>query len=76
MYTRQPSCWDTIKTGAGTGFMTGLAIGLFTGILSGAGSGHRGRALIRYVGKASATGGGSFAVFMGVGQAIRGGRCI
>ena len=67
---------DTVKTGMMTGFGTGLAIGLLSGGFSGFAAGHRGRALLRYVGKAAAVSGGSFSVFMGVGQAIRGGRCI
>ena len=76
MNTFYPSCWDTIKGGIGMGFMTGLAIGFLTGVLGGISGGHRGRELLRYVGKTSAVSGGSFSVFMGVGGAIRGGRCI
>merc|ERR1711976_741199 len=64
MYTRGPTCWQSIQSGALTGFGTGMVIGLLTGLMSGFGNGMRGRALMRTTGKACAVSGGSFMVFM------------
>lgn len=65
------SCFDRIKFGMMIGGAVGLSVGAIFGTGAGIRYGLRGRELLTNLGKVMLQSGGTFAVFMGVGSAIR-----
>ena len=73
---RRGQCKNAIFSGALMGGGTGLVMGLMIGVFGVMGQGYTRREALRHIGKTSAASAGSFSVFMGVGQAIRSGKCF
>ena len=65
------SCFSKMKMGFMMGFVIGTCSTVIFSSFALLKQGHRGRELVNAVGKMSMQGGGSFGVFMAVGQGIR-----
>ena len=68
---RGPTCFERVKYGAMIGFAIGISTGAIFGSAAGIRYGLRGRELLTQLGKIMLQSGGSFAVFLAVGSAIR-----
>jgi len=68
---QEVSCMSKMKMGFMMGFVIGTASTVILGGFGYLKQGYRGRELMNHVGKAALQGGGSFGVFMAVGQGIR-----
>ena len=68
---RGPTCFERVKYGAMIGFAIGISTGAIFGSAAGIRYGLRGRKLLSQLGKVMLQSGGSFAVFLAVGSAIR-----
>lgn len=68
--TQQP-CFDKVKMGAMMGFSIGMTTGLLFGGFQAFRFGLRGRELMSMLSKSMGQQGGSFALFMSVGTALR-----
>merc|ERR1711976_886579 len=73
---RRKLCQQAIMSGAMMGGGTGMVIGILSGGMQCIGQGFTKREALRTLGRTSFISAGSFAVFMGVGQALRSGKCF
>lgn len=70
-YYNEPTCFERMKMGFKIGFCIGLASGGLLGGLTALRCGMRGRELFQNVGKGMVQTGGSFGMFMAIGNGIR-----
>lgn len=73
---RRKLCQQAVMSGGLMGGGTGMVIGILSGTMQCIGQGFTKREALRTIGRTSFISAGSFAVFMGVGQALRSGKCF